>query len=243
MTIVHSSQLYKRSKLLYRPTTLSLHLNEQEETELRYSRSGCRERVVPWRKVLGVHALPDTCALQFDTKNGPIRFRAHSAGDIDKWCSCLPQVMPCSQSGSSPLDRSAALSEESPGRPGDEITSLTSMARAVGGRLSPEKGARWVLGMGHSPNEFASAIDTLGAKMTPVTRAPRAPAGGGGGGQQSAEGKAQAQGQDQPAQAGGHAGAVRSGAAGTIIKDSIEAEALFYEETAPQLVQVGVCPQ
>ena len=55
MTIVHSSQLYKRSKFRYKPTTLSLHLNELEETELRYGRSGCRERVVPWCKVLGVH--------------------------------------------------------------------------------------------------------------------------------------------------------------------------------------------
>ena len=243
MTIVHSSQLYKRSKFRYKPTTLSLHLNELEETELRYGRSGCRERVVPWRKVLGVHVLADTCAFEFDTKDGPIRFRAHAASDIDKWCSCLPQVMHYSQSGSSALDRSAALSEESPSHRGDEVsTRLTSIARAVGGRLGHEKGARWVLSMGHSPADFANAIDTLGAKMTPVTRASRAPAGNGGG-HQSAKGEAQAQGQEQPAQAGGHAGALRCGVAGTIIKDSIEAEALFYEETVPQLVEIGACPR
>ena len=68
MKVVHSSQLYKRSKLRYKPTTLSLCVNEQEETELRYCRTGCRERVVPWHKVLGVHVLADTCALEFHTK-------------------------------------------------------------------------------------------------------------------------------------------------------------------------------
>ena len=76
MKVVHSSQLYKRSKLRYKPTTLSLCVNEQEETELRYCRTGCRERVVPWHKVLGVHVLADTCALEFHTKHKMICFRA-----------------------------------------------------------------------------------------------------------------------------------------------------------------------
>ena len=220
MKVVHSSQLYKRSKLRYKPTALSLCVNEQEETELRYSRTGCRERVVPWRKVPGVHVLADTCALEFDTKGGTIRFRAHLAADLDKWFSCLPQVMPSSERDSSELGRSSTGELSSPRRG------------------SQGKGARWVLGMGYTPTDFATAIDTLGAKMTPVTRAPRAPAGGGGG-KQSTGDEAQGPEPEQPAQAGGHAGAVRCGAAGTIFKDSIQAEAHFYEETAPQLVEIG----
>jgi len=221
MKVVHSSQLYKRSKLRYKPTTLSLCVNEQEETELRYCRTGCRERVVPWHKVLGVHVLADTCALEFHTKHKMIVFRAHLAADIDQWTSCLPQVMPSSERESAALSGRASAGEPSSPRRG-----------------SQGKGARWVLGMGYTPTDFATAIDTLGAKMTPVTRAPRAPAGGGGGNQSTGD-EAQGPEPEQPAQAGGHAGAVRCGAAGTIFKDSIQAEAQFYEETAPQLVEIG----
>ena len=177
MTIVHSSQLYKRSN-------------------------------------------------EFDTKNGPIRFRAQTAAIIDKWCACLPQVMRYSQSGSSAMNGSA-LSKELKSRRCDELS-----ARLHG----HERGVRWVVGM--DQGEFASAIDTLGAKMTRVVRTSRATACGGGG-QRLAEGepREQEQEQEQPAQVGGHAGAVRSGAAGTIVKDSTVGEAIFYEETAPRLAE------
>ena len=247
MTVVYTSQLYKKSVLRYKLVTVSLHWNDQEETELRYG-SGSSERVVPWRMVLRVHAFPDTGGLNFETKDGPIRFRAHLQADVDKWCACLPQVVRHSLSVRSALIGPAVLPVESTSRRGGELsTRFFSIARAVGGgktgrrarpvetargtpghpaprRHGHERGARWVIGMGQG--DFASAIDTLGAKMTLVTPRAAAPAHGG-------RGSAEAGAQEQPAQAGGHAGAVRSGAAGTIVKDSTVGEALFYEETAP----------
>ena len=244
MTTVHSSLLYKRSLWRYKQVTVTLVHNEQEEPELHYT-SGTTEKVVPWRKVRAVRvAAADATELEIDTRDGHLHFRADTAATIQEWLACLPetrQTRSALRSVAAASER-AADSGRDDGLSGGGAGSFASVAKAVSDRrhrsldgqtqrtpgnlgtkrYGDHKANRWVVGLGQ--NDFASAIDTMGAKMTSVQRAPKPAAG-----QTSAEGE-----QDGPAQAGGHAGAVRSGAVGTIVKDSIMAEALFYEELAPK---------
>ena len=112
-------------------------------------------------------------------------------------------------------DRRGKLALSDPGSPNGSRTEVVGTPRTPGDltihkRSTPNAAARWVVDLGSE--EFASAIETMGHRMTAVR--PRAESGAG-------------------AQAGGHEGALRPQEGGTIHKESTVGEALFYEKDAP----------
>ena len=168
-TVVHSSQMYKRSLWRYKQVTVSLIHSEASEPELHYG-TGASEKVVPWRKVVAVHANHGTSELEIDTRDGHLHFRVDKTSVLDEWMACLPAARGRHSQVSGRAGSVTAGADADSGRDGGGLSARYGSFAAIvgivgkgrrsrslenappertpgglaGKRYATDKGARWV---------------------------------------------------------------------------------------------------